>query len=155
MEKQEIMKQQEKFLFIRAAAIIIKDNKLLTARNAGSPHYTIGGRIEINETSEEAVIREIYEETGYTLEIDRLVYINERFIEVDGQKCHEIVFYYLMKNNIDINIQDGCFTDQAPTETLHWLPIDSLAKTDLVPPFLRIKSFDDIVGIEHIISKEY
>jgi len=146
---------QESFLFIRAAALIIKDNKLLTAKTTDTPHYTIGGRIEKNETSEEAVIREVYEETGYKLEIDKLAYINERFIEVNGQKIHEIVFYYLMKNNLDINIQDGCFTDQAPIETLHWLPIGSLDKTDLVPPFLREKSFDNIVGIEHIISKEY
>jgi hypothetical protein len=58
------------------------------------------------------------------------------------------------KDNIDINILDNSFTDQAPKETLHWLPIDNLSKINLVPEFLKTKSFDNITCIEHIITKE-
>lgn len=41
--------------------------------------YTVGGGIQENETSESAVVRECYEETGYPFEIDRLAFIEERF----------------------------------------------------------------------------
>jgi len=46
----------------RAAAFIIKENKLLFAKNVNSPcYYLVGGKIEENESSEAAVIREIFE----------------------------------------------------------------------------------------------
>ena len=56
----------------RVGAIIIKDNKLLMVKNEDYPYYyTVGGKVKINESSEEAVIREAFEETGVALEIDR------------------------------------------------------------------------------------
>jgi 8-oxo-dGTP pyrophosphatase MutT (NUDIX family) len=140
---------------MRAAALIIKDNKLLMVKNTDFPcYYTVGGGIEPNETSDEAVIREVYEETSYHLEIDRLAFIQERFYEVNQQKRHEIVFFYLMKEKADINIPDGSFTDQPPKATLHWLPIDKLSEINIAPEFLKTKSFDNITGIEHIISRD-
>jgi len=137
---------------IRAAALIIKDGRLLVAKNTGTPYYTIGGGVGKYETTEAAAIREVYEETGLKLEVDRLAFINESFFEFDGRKFHEIGFYYLMKDNPDINIPEGSFTDQPPFETLHWLPIDGLKDADLVPPFLKEKALGSITGIEHVIS---
>lgn len=75
------MKQGE-FTY-RVGAIIIKDKKLLMAKNEDAPYYySIGGKVKINETSEEAVIREVFEETGVVFEIDRLAFIYERFFDV-------------------------------------------------------------------------
>ena len=52
-------------LNVRAAAFIIHNNKVLTHRNINKDHYCIpGGRIEIGESSEETVKREIQEELG-------------------------------------------------------------------------------------------
>jgi 8-oxo-dGTP pyrophosphatase MutT (NUDIX family) len=139
---------------LRAAALIIKDNKLLAAKNSDYDcYYTVGGGIKINETSEEAVIREVYEETGYRLKIERLAFVQERFLEVDKQPYHEIAFFYLMKDSSDINISNNSFTDQQK-ETLHWLPLNDLSKINLVPGFLKTKSFENIKATEHIISKE-
>ena len=140
----------------RAAALIIQDNKLLFAKNINHPcYYIVGGGIEENETSEEAVIREIFEETGLRLEIDRLVMIQERIFEVDRKKHHEIVFFYLMKSNGGIEILDNSFSDQGMKETLHWLPISGLEEFNIVPEFLKTKSFDNMTEIEHIVIREY
>ena len=139
---------------MRAAALIIRDNKFLAAKSTDYDcYYTIGGGIKVSETSEEAVIREVYEETGYSLEIERLAFVQERFLEVDKQPYHEIAFFYLMKDNADMNISDSSFTDQQK-ETLHWLPLNDLSKINIVPGFLRTKSFENITAIDHIISKE-
>ena len=141
---------------LRAAAFIIKDNKLLFAKNINHPcYYIIGGGIKENETSQEAVIREIFEETGFTLEIDKLALIQERFHEVNKQKRHEIVFFYLMKNNSCVNILDNSLTDQGNKETLHWLTINDLGKYDIIPAFLKTKTLFTRNEIEHIIVKEY
>lgn len=139
----------------RAAAIIIKDGKFLAAKSKDYPcYYTVGGVVELHETSEEAVIREVFEETGYTMEIDRLAVVQERFLSVDGRKCHEVVFFYTVKIPDDFYIAEGCFTDQPPKETLHWISLENMPDTNIVPPFLKTKSFDDISGIEHMISRE-
>jgi ADP-ribose pyrophosphatase YjhB (NUDIX family) len=139
-----------------ASAFIIKENNLLFAKNINSPYYyLVGGGIEENETSEEAVIREIFEETGLILEINKLVIIQERFCEIDKNKFHEICFFYSIKNNDEINIADGTFTDQGTAETLHWIPINKLSDFNSVPKFLKTKTFDNMDVLEHIIVKEY
>ena len=56
----------------------------------------------MNEKAEEAVIREVFEETGIQYEIESLVVIHENFFDennsmLKGLNCHEICFY---KRNI-------------------------------------------------------
>jgi 8-oxo-dGTP pyrophosphatase MutT (NUDIX family) len=141
---------------VRTAAFIIKNRSLLFAKNINSPYYyLVGGGIEENETSEEAIVREIYEETGLNLDVDKLVIIQERFHKIDKQKFHEIRFFYSVKDNVEINIPDGTFTDQGTDETLHWFPIDKLNEYNIVPSFLKTMSFDNLNAIRHIVVKEY
>ena len=52
----------------RAAAIIIEDGCVLFAGNEREDYlYSIGGGVHMGETAEAAVLREVFEETGYTL----------------------------------------------------------------------------------------
>ena len=150
------IRKSEGDFFYRAAALIINDGKLLAVKNTNHPelYYTPGGAVRFNETTRETVLRETYEEIGIMPEIDRLAFINERFIVVDGRKCHEIVFYYLMKGCEGLEIADGCPTDQGTFETLHWLPLEELDKFNLVPPFLKTKRLGNLGAMEHIISPE-
>jgi len=63
-----------------ARAIIIEGNAMLTMfRNKnGSQYFTlVGGRVNDGETLEEALVREIQEETGLRVTAARLVYIEE------------------------------------------------------------------------------
>ena len=65
---------------LRVGAIILKDGKLLMARERRDPYlYSVGGRIQFGETAEEAVVREVEEETGVRLEIDRLGFVHENY----------------------------------------------------------------------------
>ena len=148
------MALDSKNIICRAAALIIKGDKLLFAKNINSPYYyVLGGGIEEYETSEEAVIREVFEETGLNLEVDKLTMVQERFFEHGSKKHHEIVFFYLMKEKDSIDILDNTFTDQGINETLHWLPINSLQMFNIVPKFLKTKSLQ-FEQLEHIIVKE-
>ena len=86
----------------RACAIIIEDDYILFAKNERDDYYySIGGAVEVGETLEDAVKREVFEETGGNYEIDRLLFFHENFFNgsgtLSGLECHEIAFYYLMK----------------------------------------------------------
>ena len=138
---------------LRAAALIINNNQLLAIKNDNFDcFYTIGGGVNVNETSIDAVIREVCEETGYLLSIDRLVFIQERFYNINNTYHHEVVFFYLMKS-VDVRIENKTCTDYQE-EKLYWLPIDELQNTNLVPEFLRTALTNIPEEIVHIISKE-
>jgi ADP-ribose pyrophosphatase YjhB (NUDIX family) len=82
-------------LNVRAAGVIIHNNKLLTHRNVNSDHYAlVGGRVEIGEDSATTVKREIKEELGKDVEITGYIATVENFFEMNGSKYHEILFIH-------------------------------------------------------------
>lgn len=95
MSQDLCVKMQDGILNIRVGAIIIKDGKFLMVENDRFDHmYSVGGRLKFGETTEEAVVREVYEETGVKMEIDRLGFIHENFFPGDslakrGNVVHE------------------------------------------------------------------
>lgn len=160
MEEQDLTFKTNNGKFnYRVGAIIIKDKKLLMVKNDSAPYYyySVGGRVKLNETSEEAVIRESFEETGIEFEIDRLAFIHEHFFneEITKENYHEIAFFYLMKvSTSSIDFVCKSFGDQGAKEHLHWLPIEDLDSYHLYPEFFKTKLSRGINDIEHIISKE-
>ena len=84
----------------RAAAIIVENNCVLFAGNETADYYySIGGAVHMGEKAEDAVIREVFEETGVNYEIDRLAIIHENFFHENSGtlkdlNCHEICFYF-------------------------------------------------------------
>ena len=70
---------------IRVGAIILKDGKFLMVGNERSDYlYSVGGRIKFGETAEEAIVREVQEETGIRMEIDRLGFVHENYFYGDA-----------------------------------------------------------------------
>lgn len=143
-------------LNIRVAAIIIHDDKVLMVKDTSPYYYSVGGRVKVNETSEEAVVREVFEETGLKLEIDRLGFIHENFFveDVTKEQFHEISFFYYMKNNEDMNIKFSTFTESGVDINLHWIPLKQVANTYLYPEFFKTKLNSKSDRIEHIITKQ-
>lgn len=145
----------------RAAAIIIEDDCLLFAKNeVDDYYYSIGGAVHIGEKAEDAVRREVLEETGIKYEIERLAFIHENFFEGTGSfagyKCHEIAFYFLMKSKGSQELRSNSYSSLGIKEYMHWIPIDNLENYKAFPTFFKdkINTFDDR-GVEHIITYEY
>ena len=75
--------ENEKFNY-RVCAIMISDDKVLAMHDERSPYYYLpGGRVEMGETAEHAVIREIQEELGVTPVIIRPLWLNQAFFTED------------------------------------------------------------------------
>lgn len=150
--------RENKWFRYRAAAIIIEDEHVLFASNEKEEYYySIGGGVHMGESAEEAVIREVYEETGVKYEIERLAFIHENFFigdgSLEGKECHEIAFYFLMKSRGTRNLNSNSYT-QGVKENMYWLPINKLEEYRAYPMFFRDKLNKLKNGIEHIITYE-
>ena len=143
----------------RAAAIIVEDNCVLFAGNeVDNYYYSIGGGVHLGETSEEAVKREVFEETGVEYEVDHLAVIHENFFvgssDLKGVDCHEIAFYYMMKPKGNKNLNSQRITMGGLKESMHWIPIDELEKYNAYPLFMKEYLQSDHIGVRHIITDE-
>jgi ADP-ribose pyrophosphatase YjhB (NUDIX family) len=133
-----------------ARAIIFDGRKMLVMyRNKhGSEYYTlVGGRVNEGESTEQALVREIYEETGLTITGARLVFTeehappyNDQFIYLcsvaphDSVKIHEASEEGLM-NRIGANTHEPIWVDvgafprlQFRTPQLHAAILQALKK---------------------------
>jgi ADP-ribose pyrophosphatase YjhB (NUDIX family) len=88
-----------------ARAIIIEDgNMLVMNRNKqGSEYFTlVGGRVDDNETTQQALIREVKEETGLDVVSAQLVFIEEHPEPYNQQS----IFYCTVAPHGPVAIQD-------------------------------------------------
>ncbi len=74
---------------IGVAAVIIDDDRIVLVRRGRPPAYgewsLPGGAVELGETLEEAIVREVEEEIGLQIEVVELVAVLDRiFLDTDG-----------------------------------------------------------------------
>ena len=116
---------------LRVGAIIQKDGRILMVGNRNRPDYLYsgGGRIRFGETAEEAVVREVWEETGVSMEIDRLGFVHENYFYGDapsnfGKPIYEIAFFFFMKVPEEFSPQSPSFFEDDQEEFLRWVAPD-------------------------------
>lgn len=141
-------------LNIRVGAIIMRGDEFLMVENDRDEHlYSVGGRIKFGETAEEAVVREVFEETGVKMKVDRLGFIHENFFPGDslakkGNIVHEFSFFFYMK--VPEGFEPVCmsFTEDNVKERLVWIKADhgkkyypEFFRTELATPSREIKHF--------------
>ena len=80
---------------VRATALILQNRKLLVTKDKDK-YYTIGGAIQANERTEDAVVREVREELGVKAQAGQLAFVVENRFEEDGVYFHNIEFHYLV-----------------------------------------------------------
>lgn len=145
-------------LNIRVGAIIMKDGKLLMVGNERADYlYSVGGRIKFGETAEEAIVREVLEETGVKMEIDRLGFVQENYFYGDspsnlGKLIYEISFYFYMKVPSDFLPIGESFTEDNCREHLRWVSLDEEVK--MYPEFFRTELENPTNTVKHFIKDE-
>ena len=143
----------------RAAAIIVEKGHVLFVSNAREDYYySVGGAVHMNETAEDAIRREVLEETGVEYEIDRLAVVHENFFDGngglhEGMHCHEIAMYFLMKPRGTMELHSDSYT-HGVRERMRWLPVEEIDKYRAFPSFMGEYLRGDCKGIAHIVTDE-
>jgi 8-oxo-dGTP pyrophosphatase MutT (NUDIX family) len=103
--------------------------------------FPIGGKIKINETSQEAIIREIEEEIGMKVKNLKLCSVLENLYSTQSEKVHEICFVYKTEE---------IFTGLVPNGFIE-VSINEIENFDIKPAIIPsiLKNKDDL--FKHII----
>lgn len=140
----------------RVAAIIKnKDKILVTTRNNSDYVTLIGGRVNLNEDSKTAIVREIKEETTYNAKYIRTLGIVENFFHSKkyNQTYHEMLFIHEVEfiDNNPYN-KDQINNLEEENAAFSWLTLEELATKEFYPkevlPHLNDKE------IFHLIIKQ-
>lgn len=121
-------------------AIVIKDNQLLVIKRNkfGKEYYTLpGGGIDPGETAEQALLRELREETNVTVDGLRPVFVEEAGNPFGTQ-------YIFLCDYIDGEPVLSPDSEEAKIHALgfnlytpEWLPLSHLTKVQFMSPKLR------------------
>lgn len=148
----------EGILNIRVGAIIIQDGKILMVSNDRVDYYySIGGRIKMGETAQEAIVREVYEETGYTMSINHLGFIHENYFYGDSKSnkealIYEISFYFIMNVPPEFHPITQSTTEDHDQETYSW--INPHTSATIYPEFFKTHELIHSHGVIHLCTDQ-
>jgi len=141
----------------RAGAIIYNEDKTkVLLENQDNERYMFpGGRIDVHEDSETAIVRELKEELNLETDL-KLKYIVEMFLDSSKTKYHEIGFYYLstikeseVKNNFKSLDGDGIF---------EWTSVSDLENHKILAKPIKDKIVKNEIendDLEHLVYRGY
>lgn len=116
----------------RVSVIVVNaENQILLVRHRkGNKQYWVlpGGRLEYGETFYECAIRELIEETGLTVEVDRIVFLSEA---IAPDRSRHIVNVYLTAKVTGGVMRVG---DEPVLAGVDYLPLEELNELTLYPP---------------------
>jgi len=128
---------------VSSRAIIINDDKILLICFGNGLYYNFpGGGIEKNETAKQAVVREVLEESGLSVDVGELVFSLEYEPFNSNYKhgeSHHISFFFRCFLNHDTAPVKPSHTDTNPddntiTSVAKWVALSELHTINFVPP---------------------
>ena len=146
----------------RTAGVIIYDGAVLLQGEPQGTFWTLpGGGIEPLESSQAALHREMQEELGISIQINRLLWAVEHFFvsDTDNKAHHGIGFYYLISPLAAPHLYDLAQTFQSVEDGMieiifRWFKLAELSSIALYPSFLPAALQALPPAPEHVIFDE-
>jgi ADP-ribose pyrophosphatase YjhB (NUDIX family) len=127
----------------RVGGILIHHEQVLCQAAYKEGYWFLpGGRAELGESASVTLLREMQEELGVVMKIERLLYVVENFFTDPNDAWHELGLYFLMTAPADSYLYQSLETithvDEAGNHLrFDWLPIAHLEEFPLYPPFFQ------------------
>ncbi|QAA32435.1 NUDIX hydrolase [Clostridium manihotivorum] len=151
-------KNEEGTFNFRVAGLLFNKDKILIHRAINDDFYALpGGRLEMFESTETTIVREMKEELGVDVKVDRLLWICEDFYTFNNNKCHEICYYYLIECEDTALIDKGDLfyvTEGNFKFEFRWVDIKDIKNEELYPKFLKDNLEKLPSSIERIVETE-
>ncbi|MEL7011192.1 MAG: NUDIX hydrolase [Cyanobacteria bacterium J06629_2] len=143
----------------RVAGIAINNNRVLLHTTEKDNFWSFpGGRVEMGEASERALIRELKEELNENIEVIRLLWMVENFFVYAQKNYHEICFYYLMQfpERSPYLGKNASFSGVENDLEFQWFATEAhvLAKLPLLPSFLQNSLGNLPVSVQHLVHRD-
>ena len=122
---------------VRATGVLIENNSLLLVKQklSNNKNWSLpGGRVESGETLEQALIREMKEETGLDVEPIRMLYVCD--VAASDNTVLHITFLVKWIGG-EITLPTNEF-DENPIHDVQFIPIDELTEYGISEKFIEI-----------------
>ena len=136
---------------LRVGAIVRHGPEIVICRNQGANWwYLPGGRLKAGESSLEGLARELTEELGPAFEIRRPIVCAENFFTFQGEKVHEVCFYY------EVVWTGGPLRLDGPEayEEFRWMPARDVEALGLRPAFMKPYVAKSPPALEWVVHRD-
>lgn len=151
--------EEGKFKF-RVCGILKVEDRYLTVKIQDNDFYCLpGGHVELGEDTDSAVLREMREELGYEVKINKLVSIIQNFFKTkEGKVFHELGYYYIVEpvNVNEVNLENYVRMENDKGEMkrleFRWFTASELQNERFLPEVLKTKL--ENTEVESVITRD-
>ena len=119
---------------IRSSVLLFEEGKVLLAlhRKKGWEYWVLpGGHVEDGESPEAAAVREIKEETGLEVRVDRLAFVCDSILQEGGKVVRHVVNLVYLASRTGGHLARG--EDFGVLVGLEFIPVGDLEKLPFYP----------------------
>lgn len=144
----------------RAKVLIINSDDEILFAHSNDNYFFVGGRVEVNETFDQGIVREIKEETGIDIPLEKrepfftITYMNKDYPSV-GINTKSVANYYLIKCDTKPDLNKVSLTDEEKICNFRLVYIQKDKILEELTNSLKVCSNENVVKDTIEVVKKY